>query len=624
MARNSATISVAILGDNKKFKRALNESSSKMAAFGRKAGDVSGAIVKSFGLMSAAAGGLALVVGRELFKTGEELVAMDKKIETVFSGQSLERVTNWADEVSARMGLTSTEAAALAANTGDLLKPMGFTAQTAASMSTSVVGLAGALSEWSGGQRSVTETAEILQKALLGERESLKSLGISINQAEVDQRALTIAQQYGREEINAMDRALATQALILEKSTDAQAAFAEGGNHLTAAQNRMKAAFGEVKEEVTRKLMPVFARVADIVVELIEVFDKDGLGGVIESVAARLRAAWPQIRGQLGTWARGFVDWVRQVGPPFLAALGKFLYDFGRWWWTTAVPAIVDQLAEWTTALIDWAKEAAPPLLKQLGEFIKDIANWFSEEGLNTIVTKLGEWAAAFLEWVGPMIPPLLRKLGEFLAAINGWILGTALPNLIRDVSSWTTALIEWVFDIAPDVLKGLGGLLASLGGWVIDTGIPSLVRAGLDLGGGLIDGLLSALGATLSGLGGIAKNIVNAVIRLFNVEVIGRINDFELKFGPIGIPKLDIPPIPELADGGVVTRPTLALIGEAGPEAVVPLSRGGSGGGGFGGDTHITVNMPAGANGDDVVRALQSYVRRRGAVPIAVGSARY
>ena len=33
---------------------------------------------------------------------------------------------------------------------------------------------------------------------------------------------------------------------------------------------------------------------------------------------------------------------------------------------------------------------------------------------------------------------------------------------------------------------------------------------------------------------------------------------------------------VPAMAEGGIVTRPTLALIGEAGPEAVIPLSRGG------------------------------------------------
>jgi hypothetical protein len=621
MARGSSVVSVAILGDAKKFKRAMDDASSKLGAFGRKAGDISASVVKGLGLMGAAAGGLAVVAGKHLFEVGQELVSLDQKIGTVFSGESLEQVTNWADEVAARMGLTSTQAAGLAANAGDLLKPMGFTADQAASMATEVVGLSGALSEWSGGQRSVEETAEILQKALLGERESLKSLGISINQAQVDTRALAVAQAEGRDEVTAMDRAVATQQLIMESATDAISAYEAGGNQLTAAQNQLKAAFGEVQETIARKLLPVFAKAADLVVELIEVFDEKGLGGVIETVGERLRAAWPQIRNQLAAWARGFVDWVRQVGPPFLAALGGFLVDVGRWFVTDGVPAITAKLAEWTTALVDWAKEAAPPLLEQLGEFIADVANWFSEDGLDAIVTKVGEWAAALVEWVAPMIPPLLRHLGQLLADVGLWIVDTALPNLARDLGEWSAAFIGWVFDVAPDLLRALGGLLASLGGWIIDTGIPSMVRAGLDLGGGLIDGLLNALGATLSGLGGIAKDIINAIIRLFNDNVIGTWNDLSFSALGVTISTPNVDDIQELADGGIVTRPTLALIGEAGPEAVVPLSRGG---GGFGGDTYVTVNMPAGANGDDVVRALQDYVRRRGAVPLAVGSARY
>ena len=273
MAAGSSVINVAILGDAKQFKRAVGEAGDKLSRFGSKVGTVSANVVKGFGVMGAAAGGLAVVVGKQLFDVGEELTALDQKIGTVFSGDSLNTVTGWADEVAARMGLTSTQAAGLAANAGDLLKPMGFTADEAANMSTEIIGLAGALSEWSGGQRGVEETAEILSKALLGERDSLKSLGISINQAEVDQRALTIAQQDGRDAITEQDKALATQALILEKSTDAQEAYAAGGNKLTAAQNRLKAAFGELQERLARKLLPLFAKAADIVVELIEVFE---------------------------------------------------------------------------------------------------------------------------------------------------------------------------------------------------------------------------------------------------------------------------------------------------------------------------------------------------------------
>jgi hypothetical protein len=46
----------------------------------------------------------------------------------------------------------------------------------------------------------------------------------------------------------------------------------------------------------------------------------------------------------------------------------------------------------------------------------------------------------------------------------------------------------------------------------------------------------------------------------------------------------------PALAAGGIVTKPTLALIGEAGPEAVVPLSRYQRGGGGGGVTVQVTV----------------------------------
>jgi hypothetical protein len=70
------------------------------------------------------------------------------------------------------------------------------------------------------------------------------------------------------------------------------------------------------------------------------------------------------------------------------------------------------------------------------------------------------------------------------------------------------------------------------------------------------------------------------------------------------------------LADGGIVTGPTLALIGEAGPEAVVPLDRMG----GMGGN-NVTIHV----NGGDpraVVDALRKYMQTHGAVPIRIGGA--
>ena len=66
---------------------------------------------------------------------------------------------------------------------------------------------------------------------------------------------------------------------------------------------------------------------------------------------------------------------------------------------------------------------------------------------------------------------------------------------------------------------------------------------------------------------------------------------------------------IPKMADGGMVTGPTLALIGEAGPEAVVPLDR-------MGGMGNVTINVNGG-DPEAVVNALRRYMNRYGNIPI-------
>lgn len=70
---------------------------------------------------------------------------------------------------------------------------------------------------------------------------------------------------------------------------------------------------------------------------------------------------------------------------------------------------------------------------------------------------------------------------------------------------------------------------------------------------------------------------------------------------------------VPVLGDGGIVTAPTLAMIGEAGPEAVVPLGRRG----GMGATYNIHVQVAPGGDlveaGRQMVHAIQQYERRSG-----------
>lgn len=76
---------------------------------------------------------------------------------------------------------------------------------------------------------------------------------------------------------------------------------------------------------------------------------------------------------------------------------------------------------------------------------------------------------------------------------------------------------------------------------------------------------------------------------------------------------------IPGFADGGIVTGPTLAMVGEKGPEAIIPLSQLGNMGGGG-----VTVNVTGGLAtsaeiGQAVVNAIRAYNRSAGPAQIQV-----
>lgn len=115
----------------------------------------------------------------------------------------------------------------------------------------------------------------------------------------------------------------------------------------------------------------------------------------------------------------------------------------------------------------------------------------------------------------------------------------------------------------------------------------------------------------------GVVKAIFNGIGTAWN-NTFGKIEFKVPSWVPgIGGKEFKAPKIPMLADGGIVDRATLAIIGESGPEAVVPLDQMGRYGVDGGGTTvNITVQS---ADPNAVVDALRTYMNRNGAIPIRV-----
>jgi hypothetical protein len=134
-----------------------------------------------------------------------------------------------------------------------------------------------------------------------------------------------------------------------------------------------------------------------------------------------------------------------------------------------------------------------------------------------------------------------------------------------------------------------------------------------------IINGILGAFESVVNG----AIMMVNGIIRAYNaipiapdINTIAHVNLPSIG-GNSATQAASRMNLPRMAEGGIVSSPTLALIGEAGPEAVVPLDRMQTGGG-------ITINVTGGLAtsaeiGESVVNALRAYSRSAGPLQLQV-----
>ena len=248
-------------------------------------------------------------------------------------------------------------------------------------------------------------------------------------------------------------------------------------------------------------------------------------------------------------------------------------------------------------------------------------------------------------ESIGAALLPALQKLLEILQPVAKWAqenttlfliiagtvggLATAIVVANVAIKAWTIAtqvataaqaLFNFVMSANPIALVILG-IVAFVAALVVLYNKFEVVRT-------VVDTVFNAIkvGVTTSldfltnyfeGVLNIYKNIFNAIAKLWN-NTIGKLS---FKF-PDWVPGLggkgfSVPNIPMLAEGGIVNSPTLAMIGEKGPEAVVPLNRNNGVGG-------ITVNVNGGLStsaeiGQAVVNAIRAYNRSAGPAQIQV-----
>jgi hypothetical protein len=231
----------------------------------------------------------------------------------------------------------------------------------------------------------------------------------------------------------------------------------------------------------------------------------------------------------------------------------------------------------------------------------------------------------------------LKNSIGETKESI-----GAALLPVLEAVLPVLNKFAMWAQD-NPKAFLAIAAAIGAVAAAIVVTNIAmalnpfSLIAAGVAL---LVVALVAAynkfewfrdgINAIVNTVIGFFAGMVNAAIGAVNA-IISAYNSIPLlpdipKAPTVPVPQLGgqapsavvAKKIPRLAEGGIVNSPTLALIGEAGPEAVVPLDRMNTGGG-------VTVNVTGGLStsaeiGQAVVNALRAYSRSAG--PLALNIA--
>ena len=242
---------------------------------------------------------------------------------------------------------------------------------------------------------------------------------------------------------------------------------------------------------------------------------------------------WNALVSALTPYFKAIMGALKLVGDFLVTVLKPILFLLWDAWCT-----VVDNIVKVTMSL--WTNCIAQ-VVKFLGECLKKII-----DGLNEI------WQA----W-----KPTIEKIGEILIVIwnnclkpvINW-LGNEFIQAFRNVGNYIKPILESLKIMFGGLIDFIVGVFT--GNWQKAwQGVQNIFR-------GIFDGLTN-----------IAKKPLNAIIDAINAMIRG-LNKIKLPnwipgFGGMGI---NIPTIPKLAKGGIVDAPTIAMVGEAGKEAVMPL----------------------------------------------------
>lgn len=321
--------------------------------------------------------------------------------------------------------------------------------------------------------------------------------------------------------------------------------------------------------EAVKGIIQVVTGVVQVVVGVVEALIKTIIAiftGNWEAVLAPLQKIWDGIKNIFG----GLYSII--IGPIVEFVKGVINWFTNLWDVLVGHSIVPDTI----NAIIDWFASLPSKVFELVANFVEGVINFFAN-----LASKIGEWAV--LIW---------DNIKKPFIAVGNWFgdRWNDVKNAFSNVGSWFSDVFSKAYEGATNAFKnaktGFGNVwtnikagFGNVSDWFKDTfskawkAVKDVFSTGGKVFDGIKDGILEGLKAVINGLiDGINKvitipfkGIKSALDAIKDVEILG-VSPFSW------MPTISIPQIPKLAKGGIVDEATLAIIGERGKEAVVPL----------------------------------------------------
>lgn len=212
-----------------------------------------------------------LFLANKLKNAARDAEETDSKFGTVFSSIR-GKADSMALNLAKNFGLARDEAKGLLANTGDLLAGFGFTQKATLAMSNDIVKLGADLASFSNFEGGAEGASIALTKALLGETESAKALGIVIRQGTPEFKRNVAVLQKSRGVTLLQAKAIEIMRIATTQSKNAVGDFARTQEDLANQERITSARLRDLRVEMGKFLLPIALKLTKAVRMLTEKF----------------------------------------------------------------------------------------------------------------------------------------------------------------------------------------------------------------------------------------------------------------------------------------------------------------------------------------------------------------